>query len=374
MKCAVYLLLCALSLHAAESAKAIFDRAAQALAAEDYQGAEHGFQSVLRLEPRNVAALSNLGVVYSRTSRADQAISAYRRALQISPDDVAILLNLGLVYLRQEDHARALPLFARVVNIDPQHLQARQLLAVCRAYAGQPAAAIRDLEALRSIAPRDENILFLLGFVYLKNHDPDKAKLVFEQMFEAAGPVRAEFLLGKAYYEATQFPRAEESFLKVLQLDPAFPGVHPELGKVYISLRRTDDAIREFNAVLRDSPEDPDANYFLGGLLVQDGRFAEGIPHLERAKAVKGDFWATYFDLGKAKFHLDKPAEAVSLLQRAVKLNPDDASAAYLLGRALQACGRESEAREVLKRVNDLRSAALDAAKLDNGTVAGARY
>src|SRR5262249_40353174 len=158
-----------------EPAKEIFDRAAKALAASDYAAAEHGFQAVLRQEPNNVAALSNLGIIYSRTSRADEAISVYRKALKLSPDNAAILLNLGLVYLRQEDHARALPLFTRVVALDPKHSQARQLLAVCRAYTGQLAPAIRDLESLRAAAPRDENILFLLGFVYLKNNQPDKA-------------------------------------------------------------------------------------------------------------------------------------------------------------------------------------------------------
>jgi tetratricopeptide (TPR) repeat protein len=373
MKWAACLGLCAFLLCAAEPAKEVFDRAVRDLAAADYPGAERGFQAVLREEPRNVAALGNLGVIYSRTSRSDQAIAVYRRALQLSPDDQALLLNLGLVYLKQEDHTRALPLFARVVAIDPQHLQARQLLAVCRAYTGQLAPAIRDLEALRAAAPHDENILFLLGFVYLKSHEAEKAKAIFEQMFEAAGPVRAQFLLGKAYYEAALFPQAEEDYLQVLRLDPAFPGVHLELGKVYISLRRNEDAIRELKVVLQESPGDGDASYFMGGMLVQDGRFAEGIPYLERAKAVKPDFWAPYFYLGKAKLRLEHPAEAVALLQRAVKLCPDEASAYYLLGRALEACGRAPEARQVLQKVRELRAGALQAAALDDGKVAGIR-
>ena len=148
--------------------------------------------------------------------------------------------------------------------IDPGHLQARQLLAVCRAYAGQLAPAIHDLEALRAASPRDEGILFLLGFSYLKNHDSEKAKVTFQQMFEAAGPLRAQFLVGKAYYEATLFPQAEESFLEVLRLDPRFPGARLELGKVYISLRRTDDAIRELEAVLKDNPGDARCELFPG--------------------------------------------------------------------------------------------------------------
>ena len=372
MKSAACLFLCALFLHADEPAKAIFERAANSLAAADYDAAERGFQAVLRQEPNNVAALSNLGVIYSRTSRADQAISAYKRALKLSPDDKPILLNLGLVYLRQENHGKALPLFERVVALDPQHMQARQLLAVCRAYTGQLAPAIRDLEALHTASPRDENILFLLGFVYLQNREPEKAKAVFEQMFDAVGPARAEFLRAKAYYEATEFPEAEQSFRQVLQLDPAFPGVHLELGKVYISLRRTEDAIRELESVLKDNADDADANYFLGGLLVQDGRFAEGIPYLTRAKTAKPDFWAPYFYLGKARIRTDQPAEAVVMLQRAVKLNPDDASAYNLLAQALKACGRTAEAREALRRVAELRSAAVETPSTENGKVVGA--
>lgn len=373
MKRAACLCLCTFLLYAAEPAEKIFDRAVKDLAAEDYQSAEREFQSVLRAEPRNVAALSNLGIIYSRTGRADEAITVYRRALRLSPDDKALLLNLGLVYLRQENHARALPLFARVVAIDPQHLQARQLVAVCRAYLGQLEPAIRDLEALRAAAPRDENILFLLGFAYLKNHDAEKAKAVFAEMFEAAGPVRAEFLRGKASYEAAMFLPAEESFLHVRQLDPTFPGVHLELGKAYISLRRTDDAIGELKLALQENPGDADASYFLGGLLVQESRYAEGIPYLERTKAAKPDFWAPYFYLGKAKLRLEKPAEAVVFLQKAVKLSPDEASAYYLLGQALQACGRGQEARQALSRVRDLRANALENFTLDDGRVAGTR-
>lgn len=373
MKSAVCLCLCGFLLWAAKPAKEVFDQASRDLAAGDYDAAERGFQSVLREEPRQIAALSNLGVIYSRTHRADQAIAVYRRALRLSPDDKALLLNLGLVYLRQEAHARALPLFARVVEIDPGHMQARQLLAVCRVYTGQLEPAIRDLEELRRTAPHDEGILFLLGFAYLKKPDPERARAIFELMFESAGPAQAQFLIGRSNYEATLFPQAEEAFVEALRLDPSLPAVHLELGKVYISLRRTDDAIRELQLALKESPGDGDASYFLGGLLVQDGRYADGIPYLERATKAKPDFWAPYFYLGKARLRLEHPAEAVVLLQRAVDLNPDEASAYYQLGRALEGCGRKPEAARALTRVRDLRAAALKAQTLDDGPIAGPR-
>jgi tetratricopeptide (TPR) repeat protein len=196
---------------------------------------------------------------------------------------------------------------------------------------------------------------------------------VFEQMFQTLGPLRAQFLLGRASYEATLFPQAEENFLGVLRLDPNFPGARLELGKVYISLRRPDDATRQLQAVLKQNPADADAGYFLGAVLVQADRYAESISYLERATKAKPDFWAPFFYLGKAKLRLNEPAAAVSLLERAVKLNSDDATAAYLLGQALEDCGRNEEAKRAFQRVRELQAAAAADSPADDRRVAGAR-
>jgi len=338
----------------------VFDHAVHALAASDYASAEQGFQSVIRQQPENVGAIGNLGIVYARTHRAGEAIAAYQHALRLSPDDESILLNLGIAYLKQNLHRLALPYFARVVAIDSHNQQARQLLAVCRLYAGDAAQAIHELEDLSAASPRDEQLLFLLGFAYLKNGDSKKAQAIFNRMLDVAGPAQAQFLLGRACYEAGQFPQAEESFRDVLRLNPEFPGLHLELGKLDISERRTDDAIRELKLALRENTNNEDANYFLGSLLVRESRFAEGITYLEQAKKLWPDSWAIYYYLGRAKFHLGEMAEAVVLLRKAVELNPDDANAQYQLGRALQADGQEVAAAHAFSRVRDLKAGALN--------------
>src|SRR5690348_7840748 len=154
----VLVLLCAALCSAAPAGDPlapIFERAAKALSAGDYSAAEEGFLEVLKASPRNVAALGNLGVVYSRSNRTAKAIEVYSRALQISPHDPLLQLNLGLAYLKQDDHARALPLFTQVVAAEPGHRQARELLATCRLYTGDVPTAIRELEALRAEQPRD---------------------------------------------------------------------------------------------------------------------------------------------------------------------------------------------------------------------------
>jgi tetratricopeptide (TPR) repeat protein len=361
----VFLYLCGmLAFAASEPADIIFSRAVQAMAAGNYATAEQGFQSVLRREPRNVGAIGNLGILYARTNRAGQAIAEYQAALRLSPDDESILLNLGIVYFKQELHALALPYFARVVKVDPRNQQAQQLLAVCQIYGGQVGPAIHTLESLSTANPKDEQVLFLLGFGYLKQGDSKTAESVFNRMLDVAGPARAQFLLGRASYEAALFPQAEESFLQVLRLDANFPGLHLELGKLYISERRTDDAIRELRAALRENPDNEDANYFLGSLLVRESRFEEGIRYLEAAKKLKPDSWAIYFYLGRAKLHEQQTAEAAALLEKAVALNPNDASAQYQFGRALQANGQKDAAAGAFARARDLKADALNDAAI----------
>src|SRR5690349_13839572 len=170
------------ALQAADPLEAVFERAARSLSAGEYAAAEQGFLEVLKASPRNVGALGNLGVVYSRTNRTGKAIDVYSRALEISPNDTLLKLNLGIAYLKQDDHARALPLFAAVVAAEPRHQQARKLLATCRLYTGDVPAAIRELEILRSEQPHDSGVLYLLGVGYLKNKQPDEARAALDEM------------------------------------------------------------------------------------------------------------------------------------------------------------------------------------------------
>ncbi len=355
MKVAACLLLCGfLSGAQSESPEVMFNQAVQALSAGQFAVAEQNFQSVLKRQPDNIPAIANLGILYARTNRTDKAIAQYQQALHLSPNDEPILLNLGIVYLKEEQHAKALPYFERVLAIDANNQQARQLIDMCRIYTGQLPSAIQDLKLLTQQNPHNDQLLFLLGFAYLKSGDPKTAQSIFNQMLQAAGPARAQFLLGKASYGAALFSDAEESYLKVLHTDPQFPGIHLELGKVYISERRIEDAIQQLREALKEDPSSEEANYFLGSLLVRENQDQQGIAYLEQAQRLKPDSYGVYLYLGRAKLHLGQTAAAVTLLQQAVELNPDDASAQYTLGRALKSTGQDAAAAQAFERAHTL--------------------
>src|SRR6202453_4280402 len=101
-----------------DTARQTFEAATQALNSGDYPAAEAGFKKVLELDPRNISALANLGVLYAKTHRYGKAIEVYQRVLRISPQLREIQLDLGLACLKQEDYVHALPYFRQLHNQD----------------------------------------------------------------------------------------------------------------------------------------------------------------------------------------------------------------------------------------------------------------
>jgi predicted Zn-dependent protease len=336
-----------LAASAADLLETTFNQAVTALSTGDYAAAERGFQAVLKQAPNHLGALGNLGVVYSRADRPGDAVRIYERALKLAPKHPGLLLNVSLAYLKQEKHAAAKPYLERLLALDPGHAQGRELLAGVRVQTGEFEAGIRDLEQL----PKTPGVLYTLSLGYMKAGRKDEARHTMEQLFSTAiEPAQAHFLNGKAYYESARFEEALEAHLKALDLNAKLPGLRLELGKTYVSLRRNDDAKRELTQAT-----EPEAEYYLGALLVQEGDLAAGVPLLEKVRARQADFWGPYYYLGRARLEQKKPADAVRLLERAAELNPTESAVFYQLARAYKAAGRDVDARAASRRMAELR-------------------
>jgi tetratricopeptide (TPR) repeat protein len=349
-------LVCLGLLYGADQPQVVFEKAAAALAAHDYAGAERGFRAVLQAEPGSVGALGNLGVVYSRTHRYVQAVVVYERALRIAPGDAQLETNLGLAYVKQERYAQALPIFEKLAAQPSDDSQARELLATCRLALGQFEPALALLEPLRSADPKNAGVLYMLGVAYLKLKRTSDAHAVWTQMMEAVSPAQANFLMGKAGYEMGRFEEAASYFRKTLAADPGFDGAHRELGKTLISLRHDAGARKELRQA---APDDSEAAYFLGALLAKAGD-AGAIPLLIKAREENPDSWGVSYYLGRIYLEQGQTKEALEFLERAARARPDEAAVQYQLGRALRKSGRDAEARAAFARVKGMKTASLE--------------
>jgi tetratricopeptide (TPR) repeat protein/mono/diheme cytochrome c family protein len=100
----------------------------------------------------------------------------------------------------------------------------------------------------------------------------------------------------------------------------------------------------------RDEPNNPEYRAFLGGALVEVGRFDDAIAHLQAALRLGDKSAATHNYLGVATMSLGRLPEAIPHFRRAVASAPRDEVMHFNLGTALTGLNRSAEAEAAFKR------------------------
>jgi Flp pilus assembly protein TadD len=81
------------------------------------------------MERDHSGAINNLGVLYAKMGKPDDAIAAFRYGIGIAPDDESLYMNLGRIYVTmgRRDEARAL--MEQLLERKPDDETARKALA-----------------------------------------------------------------------------------------------------------------------------------------------------------------------------------------------------------------------------------------------------
>ena len=115
----------------AQRAQTEFARGVEMQQKGDLQGARQAYEATLKLAPRRVDVLSNLGMVYSQLGQREQAVKCLLEAVKIDPQQLGVRFNLGIAYMRGQEFEEASRQLTRVVDAQPQNYPARHLLGLC---------------------------------------------------------------------------------------------------------------------------------------------------------------------------------------------------------------------------------------------------
>jgi Flp pilus assembly protein TadD len=115
-----------------------------------YRTAEKQYETVLTKDPKNLDALSNLGVVYFRTGKIRSAESTLKKALAIAPNDDFVLTTLGIVHYSQSKFDDALKELRKAIELNPNSATAHNYLGITASQKGRQQEAEREM--LQAIA------------------------------------------------------------------------------------------------------------------------------------------------------------------------------------------------------------------------------
>jgi tetratricopeptide (TPR) repeat protein len=208
-----------------------------------------------------------------------------------------------------------------------------------------------------------------------------KCHLLADEQVTAPPPEKpdAQELLASAWrlFEQRRPGAAEKEFKAALAIDGSLTDAHVGIGMARLAAGNADGAKEELTAVLasedahaeklkgegvKDAFNRPDAQPYiraahaLGCLAYDEDRFEDAAKELARVYAIDEGSVGVEARMiaAKALMKLEKPADAVTLLEPATKVEAGQGRADVGLALALFASGKEAEARSAIDKALDL--------------------
>lgn len=219
----------------------------------------------ITLHPRYLRALNDLGVLYLKLNRLNEAAATFRQAVRIDQDFLYPRLNLGIVLNRQGKHSEAAELLARLYQKNPQLSAASVPYGEALAETGKLSEAEKVLR--RAVADANLNgsvqaeAHFRLGAVLNRqNRFPEAAVELQKAINLEPNTVMAHLQLGGALIQLKRLPEAKRELLRAYQLGGSSAGAAQFLlGQVYYLELNYESALNAFEQYLRDVPDAPNA-------------------------------------------------------------------------------------------------------------------
>lgn len=143
------------------------------------------FLRVLDLDPHNVKAKNNLGLILETDGKTDAAIDAYRTALAWQehgphPSEQPYV-NLGNLLMEQRRTKEALVLLETAATLAPNNGYCHLTLGMAYRQLGQHERAQHELEKATQLEPGNARAHYQLGRLYKEAHDLDRAQAEFKK-------------------------------------------------------------------------------------------------------------------------------------------------------------------------------------------------
>ncbi|MBC8555966.1 MAG: tetratricopeptide repeat protein [Candidatus Brocadiales bacterium] len=170
--------------------------------------------------------------------------------------------------------------------------------------------------------------------------------------------------------KAGEMQRAEESFLKAIELNPDYPKSYHNLGILQAAQQRTKEAIDNLEKLIELEPNIAEHYCNLGIIYYLEGSYYDSELFFSMALEIDSDHPDTLLNLGKLLFNLERTDEAISLIERFHKIGSSNTEAMFILGmcflkkndkenaqtyweKTLDMDPDHQQARNMLKRLND---------------------
>lgn len=317
-------------------------------------------QAAVALEPSNVEAQGNLGVLLFFQGKPADAVPHLRAALQQKPGLSKIQSVLGFAELHsgeidqgRRDLETAFPL------IEEKKLKIQVGLELVGVYTENSDLedAVPILIQLRKVAPDNPEIIYAA----YRTYSDLTSEAVLSLALAAPDSAQMHQILAHEEIKQGNTNGAVEHYRKAIALDPNLPGVHFELAELLHTSESAaikQEAEKEYKAALAQNPLDEKAVLRLADIDAQRGNTQEAYRGYSKAAALQPSDAEAKLALAKVLIDMNQQDKALPLLEEAVRLEPTNGSAHYRLATLYRKMGRVDDAKrevDTYKKLKDMK-------------------
>jgi tetratricopeptide (TPR) repeat protein len=253
------------------------------------------YKKALELAPDSPVIRERLAEIYAKSQRMHEAVEQAQATLKADPNNVDAHRLLARIYVRElgdlgagevqkETLEKAIAQFQEILKIQPDDVYSGLWLARLYRFENKHTEAETVLRRLLARDASNGPALEQLSQLLMdEGRSQEAVKLLSDTAGESSSPEVYD-LLGDAYSQAKDYPKAEDAYRKAVEADPDDPGHLHGLAQALMAEDKYAEALEQFKRLTEIEPGTSDNFLRMAQLYRRLGKFDQAEASLLRAK------------------------------------------------------------------------------------------